>query len=403
MADDDVETAAEIEAADAEAASLVPERGRALAIFGSQVKVDELLARVVETAKMRIPPDANMKVAKDRDAVRGAARFVASSKRALDKAGLNLTADMRAAIAKVNRERGRIVDVLTEQQAEIRAPLTAHERRLAALNERLRSVFLPPWSDDPEAEFGTVEIGGEIRRVQNVAIDDHWQEVKAEAAVRKDEALSKLRKLYNVAEKREAEAAELERLRAAEVERQRLEALAAEQKRRDEEAAEGKRLAEEAEAKRKKAEAERQAQIDRDKAAAAERARKEAEQAAAVKIEAARKATADAERRLEEAAAKAEADAAAAKVKAEQETAAAVEAERQRLAAERKRQAELDAKAAANKARRERNRQAILAAVERVLAVTDDVPDPKYRRSPAERITDALMKPGVIPCMRYEP
>lgn len=190
--------------------------------------------------------------------------------------------------------------------------------RIQALKDRLE-VF-----DIANIVSNTVaDVEQAIADVNVVVIDETWQEFMAEAKVKKDGALVKLRALHSDYVKRDAEAAELARLRA--------EALAREQRERD--AAIAAAAAEQA----------RKEEVARAEAAAAA-ARKQIEEAAAAAKAAAeaaerreaelKAAAAAAERRRIEAAAQAERDAAAAAERAEQEKQRAIQAEKDRLAAE---------------------------------------------------------------------
>lgn len=198
--------------------ALVPVGQAALAVYGDQERVDELLARGIEAARACLPENPDMAVARDRDAVRHAAALVGTFFQRLDKARLTLTEEMRTSIATINSEGLRIKTRLREEQAAIRKPLSdweaAEVARLAALERRAAALY-PSLYDEPT----TADIAAEIRRIQDIPIDDSWQEQTAAAGKIKDESLARLRKLWAAAEKREAEAAELARLRQAEADR----------------------------------------------------------------------------------------------------------------------------------------------------------------------------------------
>lgn len=184
----------------------------------------------------------------------------------------------------------------------------------------------------------SADIQARIHEAKSVVLDESWQERAAEAGVAKDSTIQQLEASLTVAQKREHEAAELERLRKEAEEKARLEREetirreAAEQAKRD-------------------AEAKAQAKIDA-------AARREAE---------ARAATERAEREKIEAQQKAECEAKSAAEKAEQEKNEAIAAERRRQEeleaarlAEQKRIADEDARRAADKEhRRTINRQVI--------------------------------------------
>jgi hypothetical protein len=107
----------------------------------------------------------------------------------------------------------------------------------------------------------SADIQARIQEAKSVVLDDSWQERAAEAGVAKDSTIQQLEASLAVAQKREHEAAELERLRKEAEEKARLEREetirreAAEQAKRD---AEAKAQAEIDAAARREAEAKKQ-------------------------------------------------------------------------------------------------------------------------------------------------
>jgi colicin import membrane protein len=263
-----------------------------------------------------------------RKAVASLAYKVARSKTALDEMGKDLVADLKAQTGKIDAERRIIRDRLDALRDEVRKPLddfenaekdrvAAHERALAAIAQYVQVSQLMAV---PELKQALEDIGKIAQR--------DWQEFSARATATVDEVRKMLGTTIAQTEKRDAEAAELVRLRAEQVAREqadredRIAAEAAERARMEAES-KAKREAEEAAAK---AEAERK-RVEKDKADAIARAEK------------------------------AEADKKAAAAKAARDAKEAAEAaERNRLAsieAERKRAADAAAKEAAEKAHRE--------------------------------------------------
>lgn len=327
--------------------------------------------------------DASTK--KGREALKSLAAKVSTSKAELDRQGKALTEQQRKEIDAVNAGR-RIADQrLAALRDEIRKPVTewekAEEDRIEALKARVaRMEGAQPSEDTSEA------IRALIQRIEAVELDDSWAEYKAHAAVAKDAKLTELRRKLAAAEQREAEQAELARLRA-------------EQAKRDEEDR-LRREAEEAEARRieaEKAEAERLAKIERDKAEAAERARKEAEEKAKAEAERASREAAAREAQLlrEREAAKRVAEEAEARrvrelAEAEERTKAAAQAERDRIAAERAAEDDARRKREADQAHRAKIRAEIVDALSAM----------RGNASP-EQIADALMA-GRIPHVRID-
>lgn len=339
----------------------LPERTSLEVMFRQDGGLDPLIAKLEAAVKAHVP---DLTTKKGRDAIKSLAYNVARSKTALDEAGKQLNEEARAQIAVVDAARRKIRDKLDALRDEARKPLdeweAAEEARVEALKARLdRLANAAPAEDTSDA------IKALITRVEQTAIDDSWAEYLPHAGKAKDATLNRLRAKLVVTEQREAEQAELARLRAE------AEARAEEDRKRKE--------AEEAEARRieaQKAEAERLAQIEREKQEAAERAKREAEEKAE---KAALRAAAEAleaenrhKRALEEAERRAE---------------AAAQAERDRIEAERIAEAEAQRKREENTRIRNRVKREIVAAL---TAIAGDA-------SP-EQIADALIAGSIPHC-----
>lgn len=209
---------------------------------------------------------------------------VARSKTALDEMGKDLVAGIKAQSAKIDAERRVIRDRLDALKDEVRKPLTdwenadkeriaAHEQALAAA---MQYLALAPTANTAELDRFLGEIGQIAQR--------DWQEFAARAAGTIDEVRARLNKAMIDAQKREAEGAELARLRAEQAAREQAEREA----RIAEDAATKARAETEAKAKREAEEAALAAErernrVERDRAEAvarAERAEREAKEAA---------------------------------------------------------------------------------------------------------------------------
>jgi len=267
-----------------------------------------------------------------REQVRSLAYKVTRSKTALDSMGKALTDEWRARTDAVNAERRTIRERLDALAEEVRRPLTAWEQaekdRVAGHERALAEMVEAPG-------YGAMETPAELELrlsyLRSYPARD-WREFAARAADTLAAEIERTERLLTAARKREAEAAELARLRAEEAERARQEAA--------------------------RLQAEREARIA---AEAAEKAQRQAEERAA---HAARVAAeqAEAERRAaerqrceaEERAARAEAAAAEAARRAEAERIAAVEAERRRVAQAEEAARQAEAARAADRAHRGR-------------------------------------------------
>ena len=286
-------------------------------VFGKADGAEAIISRVRSEA-MEHAKGLTVATVKDRKALASVAYDIAKRKSALDAAGKALNDDLRVSINAVDAERRRIRDGLEALQVEVRAPLTkwdadeaARVDALKARVERLRNAHVEV-IDDVSSE----NISALLARVEATKIDDTWQEFVVDAARHKDQAVATVRNMLAIATKRDADAAELSRLRKdaedrAEADRVRISSEQAETARVAAEKAEAVRLARietEAQARieaaevaaeaRAQAEAARQMQLARDRELTLQREKAEAETRH-------QKALADAQAR-EEAAAQAE-------------------------------------------------------------------------------------------------
>lgn len=332
-----------------------------IAAYGDDAKMDAILTRI-ETDALSIAPD--LSTAASRKEIASLAFKVARSKTALDEIGKTITEDARKQIDAVNAKRRDVRERLDALKTAVRKPLddweAAEAARIADLEDRLKDFS----EDLPGVDASSDDIARTIDEIEAIPVDDTWQEFKDRAHAAKTGTLSVLRDLLEKAKVREAERAELERLRA--------EAAAREEEDR-------RRQAEE----RRKAE---EARIEREKAEAAERAAKAAEERAA-------REKAEAEERHK------------------RELAAAAEREARAVEAERKRAADEQAKAEAERKAREADqarRAEVRQAIAEALVAGVDVFAPGNPSDPEMFWTDALehsadlIMAGRIPHVKVE-
>lgn len=312
------------------------------------IYVENGLDSFLEKIRAGVNEVPDLSTAKGRARIASLAAQVSRSKTAVEKPGRDYLKRLKEQPKVVEAELRRFVTECDQLRDEVRRPLTewedAEKARTEALQQRLVDLHaLADVIDTAGNYLPSADIQARILEAKSVVLDDSWQERAAEAGVAKDSTIQKLEASLVIAQKREHEAAELDRLRKEAEEKARLEREenirreAAEQAKRD-------------------AEAKAQAEIDA-------AARRESE---------ARAATERAEREKIEAQQKAEREAKAAAEKAEQEKNAAIAAERRRQEeaesarlAEQKRIAEEEARRAADKEhRRSINRQAIADLIE---------------------------------------
>ncbi|HFF9995458.1 TPA: hypothetical protein ACGFDV_000086 [Klebsiella pneumoniae] len=312
------------------------------------IYVENGLDSFLEKIRAGVNEVPDLSTAKGRARIASLAAQVSRSKTAVEKPGRDYLKRLKEQPKVVEAELRRFVTECDQLRDEVRRPLTewedAEKARTEALQQRLADLrALADVIDTAGNYLPSADIQARILEAKSVVLDDSWQERAAEAGVAKDSTIQQLEASLVIAQKREHEAAELDRLRKEAEEKARLEREenirreAAEQAKRD-------------------AEAKAQAEID----------------AAARREYEARAATERAEREKIEAQQKAEREAKAAAEKAEQEKNAAIAAERRRQEeaesarlAEQKRIAEEEARRAADKEhRRSINRQAIADLIE---------------------------------------
>lgn len=358
--------------------------------------VEDILAQV--RAKVaEVPKDIS--TPENRAKIKSAAYAVARSKTALDDMGKQLVADLKAKTGVIDAERKKIRDELDALKDEVRRPLTeweeAEKTRVADHERAVEEVRGLSLMDTTHATVADIDT--QLAKLETYAARK-WEEFEMRFQGHYTYAKETLTGFREAIVQREAEKAELERLRKEEEARK--------QKEREEQIAReaadrAKREAEEAAARAAQEAAERaaaeQRRVEAEKAAAlkaAEETRLAAEKAAADKLAAEQKERERAEQEKRDAearAAKAEAEAKAAAEKAERDR---VEAER--LAGQREKEArekaERDAQAAVVA---ERQRVAAQQAKEKAEAEAREK-DKKHKASVNNAAVAALSKEAAI-------
>lgn len=223
-------------------------RNDPVAVFTDAARYSDFYQKLKAEVAKHVP---DLTTDKGRKAIASLAFRVTKSKTALDAAGKTLTEDARNMIAKVNASRKTMETELAELAKEVRKPLTdweaAEEARHAA-NEAILADIRSAAVIAEDDTSATVEERG--RRIYAIEFDaDQWDaEALDEATALKAQTVHTLLSARQRLAKQEADAAELEQLRAAQRERdereaaERAEREAAEQAQREaEEAAERKR------------------------------------------------------------------------------------------------------------------------------------------------------------------
>lgn len=242
--------------------------------------------------------DHDVSRAKNRDAIRSAAADIRKEKAKYDRSRLELTKGYREMTAKVN-EAGKDIDAKLEALAvQVRAPLTEWEDREKARVERCKAVI----ADIHGAAIVTLDDTSEsVRergmRIWAIEISDDFGDQAGEAEQAKSATISTLQSALARLKREEADTAELAELRAKAAAREEADRIAEEEAkaaRIEAERVENERIAAgRAEAARlakieadkeaaRMAEELRIAQIERARKDAAEQAQRDAERAAQI-------------------------------------------------------------------------------------------------------------------------
>ncbi|MCM8734621.1 hypothetical protein M5E06_10485 [Azospirillum sp. A1-3] len=305
--------------------------------------VDAILEKL-ETDVRASAKDLDISTAKGRKEVASLAYKVARSKTALDDMGKALVADIKAQASAIDADRRTVRDRLDKLRDEVRKPLdefeAAEAARIKAHEDRIHAITCLSMDG---AVTGTDAIAARLEEAR--AIDTSgFQEFAKRAEDAKADTVAKLEAMLQESQQRDAERAELERLRQEAAERaarEKAERIEREAKEREERAAEQARREAEEKARLQAEEVERRAAAERERI---EREAREKEEAAERERQRVERERAEAEER----AAQAERDRLAAEQRAKE---AEEKAERDRVEAERR--AEEARKAAEQRAQRQ--------------------------------------------------
>lgn len=194
----------------------VIEQNAIIAAFSKRGGTDELFNLIAKQARSFVP---DVTTDKGRREIGSVAGKVSSSKKLAEKYALDLVADQKAQIKIVDQDRIQFCKKMDVLRDEILAPrdawVQAEADRIQAIEDRI-SQFDAGRVDafSPSELIKTV-----IAEVEAIAIDESFQDLAPKASIAKDAALRSYRESLELATKREAEQAELERHRIAEQER----------------------------------------------------------------------------------------------------------------------------------------------------------------------------------------
>lgn len=198
-----------------ETALVTIEPTTALAVFTDKEKADAILAKV---KKIVAEFKGDVSTAKGRAEIASMAYKVARSKTYVEAERKKLADYHKELPKKIDATGKHFRDEFEKLQDEVRKPLTdwenAEKARVQGIKDRIEVMRQHASMTD---DSGMIKAA--IARVEAVAIDESFAEFVRAASIAKDAALADLRVSLEFATKREAEAAELTRLREEQAKR----------------------------------------------------------------------------------------------------------------------------------------------------------------------------------------
>ncbi|HHP5676180.1 TPA: hypothetical protein ACSC6F_003085 [Klebsiella pneumoniae] len=192
------------------------------------IYVENGLDSFLEKIRAGVNEVPDLSTAKGRARIASLAAQVSRSKTAVEKPGRDYLKRLKEQPKVVEAELRRFVTECDQLRDEVRRPLTewedAEKVRTEALQQRLVDLrALADVIDTSGNYLPSADIQARILEAKSVVLDDSWQERAAEAGVAKDSTIQQLEASLVIAQKREHEAAELDRLRKEAEEKARLE------------------------------------------------------------------------------------------------------------------------------------------------------------------------------------
>ena len=242
---------------------IVVDQERLQAFFSDGKNLDKAYGRIEKLAKGLV---ADVATKEGVSQIKSCARQIASAKTKIDNLGKQVVAELKKLPGVIDETRRNSREKMEALQAEIRRPVTEIEEREAEI-DRIKTVH----QQLIDADSATIKQN--IEAVKAIALStEKWKESLEKATKAVNGEINALETMLKAAEKREAEARELEELRKKQEEAERIireQKIREDAERKAREEAEARAAAEKARLEREKEEAER-------KAAEAERAAQEA-------------------------------------------------------------------------------------------------------------------------------
>lgn len=232
---------------------IVVDQERLQAFFSDGKNLDEAYGRIEKLAKGLV---ADVATKEGVSQIKSCARQIASAKTKIDNLGKQVVAELKALPGVIDENRRAFRAKMESLQAEIRRPVTEIEEREDEI-DRINTVHQQLISAD------SATIRKNIESVMAIPLTaEKWKESLEKATKAVTGEINALETMLKAAEKREAEARELEELRKKQEEAERIireQKIREEAERKAREEAEARAAAEKARLEREKEEAERKA------------------------------------------------------------------------------------------------------------------------------------------------
>lgn len=192
---------------------IVVDQERLQAFFSDGKNLDKVYGRVEKMAKGLVADPTTKEGASQ---IKGAARQLASVRVKVDNLGKQVVAELKKLPGVIDDNRKAFREKMEALQAEIRRPVTEIEEREAEI-DRIKTVHQQLISAD------SATIRQNIEAVKAIALTtEKWKESFEKATKAVEGEINALETILKAAEKREAEARELEELRRKQEEAERI-------------------------------------------------------------------------------------------------------------------------------------------------------------------------------------
>ena len=232
---------------------IVVDQERLQAFFADGKNLDEAYGRIEKMAKGLV---ADVATKEGVSQIKSCARQIASAKTKIDNLGKQVVAELKELPKIIDANRRNFRERMEALQDEIRRPVTEIEEREAEI-ERILQVHQHLMDADSATIRQNIE---SVRAIELTA--EKWKESLEKATKAVTGEINALETMLKAAEKREAEARELEELRKKQEEAERIireQKIREDAERKAREEAEARAAAEKARLEREKQEAERKA------------------------------------------------------------------------------------------------------------------------------------------------